>query len=525
MPPRPERGPLLSTVCVIFERLRVRGRSRLAYGLLALLTATGCAPEPTRSASELRSTAPTAGAEEDHSELAATLDQLRQSGKAQEALAIVRRQLELSPTAALLHFHHGLLLRATGDFAAAEAAVSRALELEPAHYPSYRALGDLARHRGATAEAATAFERCVAGLPDHAGCRYGLSLSRIDLGELDAAAGHLAAAAEQLDRVDVWCELGQLERRRRRLEASIAAFSRALALDRVHLPTLLGMGQALVAAGRKAEGEALLERHRREAAVQDQLDALERAAAQPGAGVDVRLQLARLYRSRDDSDGAEAALREAVARSPTSPPAVLALANLLLHRGDAGAADRLVAGLLPRMAGDPAILFLQGTIDAARGDESAAQAHFEASLARGPWPPPVYLDAGKAWLDAGFPARAADAFARAIKGLPESAEAHLGLAESRRATGAAPEALKALRRSLELDASDGWAWLLLGVLETERGDHQKARRAFARGLEARQLDLLAADGAEQIRRDVQALEPPVAALGIFDRELEARHAA
>ena len=503
-------------------RAKPHPTSELVLGLCLMCLVTSCGPDASRSASELTSTTPALDAQQDHGELIAQLEELRRDGRYQEALSVVRRQLERFPEAALLHFQLGLLQQATGDFEAAESAVVRALELQPAHYPSHRVLGDLAKQRGAPAEAADSYRRCVTGLPDHAGCRFGLGLSLVDLGELDAAADHLGPAAEQLDRADAWSQLGQLERRRRRLPESIAAFSQALARDRVHLPALLGMGQALVAAGRGDEGQALLERHREEAARQDQISALRRAANQPGAPVDALLKLAQLYRSRNDIHAEEAALREALERTPTFPPAVLALANHLQHHGDAAEADALVERLMPRMSGDPAVLFLQGTIDLARGDRTAAAAHFDASLAQGPWPPPVYLDAGKAWSRSGFPREATAAFEQAIAGMPDSAVARLGLARSQRALGANEQALASLGRALELDPTEGRGWLLLGVLKVELGDREAARRAFARGLEARTLDLLPANGAAEVRRELEALEPPADALELFEEVLEAR---
>ncbi len=506
------------------SRCRVRsqpGSSQVAAGLLALALA-GCGADrsrPGQDASVLSLPGALTANTEDRDELLAELEQLRQDGRYEEGLARVRQSLALSPEDALLHFHLGLLLQSSQDFDEAEAAVSRGLELGPAHYPSYRVLGDLAQRRGAPTEAMSHFERCVTGLPAHAGCRYGLALALIDLGELDAAAEPLTAAAEQLERVDVFAELGRLERRRRRLPEAISAFSRALGIEKNHLPSLLGMGQALVAAGRHQEGRAMLEKHRREAATEDQLDALKRAAMQPGSAAEIHLQRARLYRSRGDLAATESALREALAKSPGLLPATLALANHLLHQGDLDEAEELTESLPATLADQPAVLFLRGTLDVARGDESAALAHFKASAEHGAWPPPVYLDAGKAWSRAGFPSHAAAAFERAIAGLPDSAEAHLGLAGSQRQLKEASRAVASLQRTLELDPAESRAWLLLGVLHSELGNGEEAARFFSRGLEARQLDLLVMNGADEIRRELQALRPPSIAVELFDRAL------
>ena len=491
-----------------------------AIGLLVVCWIAGCGLEESRPTDELSSAPRDSADQEDHSELIAELEELRQAGRYREALALVQQQLELSPNAALLRFQLGLLLHSTGELDAAEAALLRALELEPAHYPSHRALGDLARLRGAPAQAADHFQRCVSGLPEHAGCRYGLALALVDLGEIDAAAEHLIPAAERLNRADVFSELGQLERRRGRLGESIVAFSQALALDRFHLPTLLGMGQVLVAKGRRDEGQALLERHREEASRQDEIDALRRSADQPGAGAGILIQLARHYRLREDHESTEAALREALENSPGFPAATLGLANHLVHHGDAAEADRLVDSLMPQMEGNAAVLFLQGTIDLALGDADAASVHFDASLAQGSWPPSVYLDAGQAWSKAGRHGKAIRAYEKALSGLPEPAAALLGLARSQRAQGALERARDSIIRAIDPEAPDGQALLLRAVLATELGESGSVK-LFEAALEARKLEMLAAGGAGEIRRELEDLAAPKSAFEHFDRALAA----
>lgn len=491
---------------------------------LAALVALACGSDgsrPVDDASQPGASHAVLANAEDRSALLSELDRLRQDGQSMEGLSRVRESLELFPEDALLHYHHGLLLQATGRYPEAEAAVARGLELEPAHYPSHRVLGDLARHRGAPAEAVSHFETCIRGLPAHAGCRYGLALALIDLGELDAAAEPLTSAAEQLERTDVFAELGQLERRRRRLPQAISAFSRALALDRAHLPSLLGLGQALVAMGRREDGEAVLERHRREATTQDQLDALERAAAQPGSDPGIHLQRANLYRTREDSEAAEAALRTALAQAPDFQPATLALANHLVHEGDLDEAQALISSLPAEILEHPPVRFLLGTLAVARGDESEALDQFAASSPAS-WPPPIHLDTGKAWQRAGFSRRAADAFHQAVAEMPESEDAHFGLALSQYQLGETRVALTSVHRALELAPEDDRAWFLLAILRAEQGDRDAARQALSKGLEIRRVDLLIADGEQRVREIFHGLNPSSAALDLFEPSSDPR---
>ncbi|MEM7355040.1 MAG: tetratricopeptide repeat protein [Acidobacteriota bacterium] len=490
-----------------------------ALGLLPWIT-LGCGSEPAES---LASEVPEAvgfATPEAREALLEEIEALSRDGRYDEALVKTRQGLEQAPRDALLHFHLGLQLQSTGDFTGAEKALQRTIELQPGHYPSYRVLGDLARQRGQPEIAVDYFERCVAGLPEHAGCRFGLALAWIDLGEPETAAAPLEAAAEQLDRADVWSELGRLERRRRRPAAAVDAFARALDCQPHHLPSLLGMGQALIAAGRRTEGQALLDHHRQEAAIEDRLKALQRAAQQPDSPVEVHLKLASLYRSRADAQAEEAALREALAKAPGFQPAILALANQRRHQGDLTEAEQWVSELGPEMAAEPAVRFLRGTLAIGRGDEDAALNHFEASRADGDWPPPVYLDAGEAWLEAGIYDRAKAAFRRASERLPESSVAWIGLAESALRSGALQQVEGPLRRALAIDPDASRAWLLLGAWQAERGHADAGGQAFRRYLEIRQLDLLTPRGRQQTRRVLQNLAPSPSVLERFEQSFE-----
>ena len=481
-----------------------RGLLWLSTTLLTLWLAAGCGE----------------ATEEERTALLEEIEKFSSSGHHEEGLVRAKEGQKLAPNDSRFYFYEGLLLNASGDYAGAESAVHHAVELRPDHYPSYRVLGELAQRRGAPGEAADYYGRCVAGLPDDDVCQYGLGVALVELGQLDAAAEALRIAVEVRHRANVWSELGKVERGRRQLDAAIEAFAQALRIDSVHLPSLLGMGQVLLAAGRQEEGSALLERHREEAALQDRLEAAHRAAAQPDASVDVVLQLAELCRRRNDLEAAESALRRALAMAPEFVPARLALANHLLHQREIGDAETLIEGLGTEQAKDPAVLFLRGTIAVARRDEHAAKRHFEDSIARGPWPPSLVVEAGTAWLSAGFPQRAAEAFEQAIIGMPEATEAYLGLAQSQHAGGAASRALATTRRVLELDRTDGHAALLLGVLQAHLGNTPQARSAFLQALQNFKLELLPAGGADEIRRDLDALEPTQVAIEVFEQELE-----
>ncbi len=78
-----------------------------------------------------------------------------------------------------------------------------------------------------------------------------------------------------------------------------------------------------------------------------------------------------------------------------------------------------------------------------------------------------------------------------------------------------------IAKAIDPDHPDGRAPLLMAV-PTTAPQEPAAFEFFGAALEARKLELLAAGGAGEIRRELEALAPPATALELFDRALEMR---
>jgi lipopolysaccharide biosynthesis regulator YciM len=128
---------------------------------------------------------------------------------------------------------------------------------------------------------------------------------------------------------------GELEVERGRSKRALAAWRRALELDRRRAPELLGkLRSAFAALGRPGEFEPFLR---------------ERLRESPGDG-DTRLELARLLESRGESGSAVAELRELLAAAPDHLEARAELGRTLRAAGRGEEACDEYAGLVERLS-------------------------------------------------------------------------------------------------------------------------------------------------------------------------------
>ncbi|HTV96589.1 MAG TPA: tetratricopeptide repeat protein [Steroidobacteraceae bacterium] len=222
-------------------------------------------------------------------------DALLRGGDAAAAAAVLRDAAALAPGDAPLHADLGAARLAAGDFAGAAAALERAVTLDARLVEAQANLGEALRNLEKLAAARAAFERALMIDPDLAEAHLGLgkisaatrqapqALAALwravqlkpgdphitltasslleQLGYQDQALSMLddfaAACAGNPDVLDA--RAAHLHRRGR-LEAAVAGYQGALALQTDRADSLLGLGRALESLGRHAEAIGCLER-------------------------------------------------------------------------------------------------------------------------------------------------------------------------------------------------------------------------------------------------------------------------
>lgn len=495
----------------------------LQIALLAMLA--GCSePEPSavqRGSARQAEPSPPAVVDEAGAAMLREVADLHRRGRLREGLARVEAELARDPERPRLYYNLGVFRGSLGDHEGAAEAFSAELDRYPDHLASHRALASAYSRLSRLEESLPHFEACLEAAPEDAACAFQLGRNLSSLGLFEDAEPYLEQAAGVLRDADSYAELGMLRRRRGKLENAAAAFAKALTADPKHLTTLINYGQTLLALGRAEDGEALLEQHRKLAALGDRLEALERSMDAGGASAAALLDLGGLHLERDDETAAVAAYEQALELDARNPIAALELASLYLEDGRLVEAERCIDLALAADPRNPAPLFYRGLLQLKAGDGEAAERSFAGSLERGGWPPSAYLDLGSAYRRLGDPENAATAYLEALGLDRESATGHLGLAGVRRRQGDSAGAEKAVRRALELDPGDAGAWTLLGTLRFEAGDREGAEAAFRQVIATERLMLLADDGAERLLADFPGTD---AARGLY-RQVLSRRAA
>ena len=110
-----------------------------------------------------------------------------QQEQSAEALARIRRSLELEPERADWHSNHGVVLKAEGRIEEAASAFRQAIALDPAHVNAHSNLGVMLRAQGLTEEAEVEYRRAIELDPSHVDAHH-------NLGVLLSAAGRMRDA-------------------------------------------------------------------------------------------------------------------------------------------------------------------------------------------------------------------------------------------------------------------------------------------------------------------------------------------
>jgi tetratricopeptide (TPR) repeat protein len=161
-------------------------------------------------------------------------NQLLEEGKLEEAIAIFRRAIEVSPDISWCHQNLGEALAKLGQLEEAIAAFRRAIKLNPDFSWSYHHLGDALDRQQQWEEAVVAFRRAIELNPEHFGSYCGLGQGLVNLGQLDEAIAAYRRASELEPAVD-WIQyrLGEVLQQRTQLdlEGAIASYRRSIDLN------------------------------------------------------------------------------------------------------------------------------------------------------------------------------------------------------------------------------------------------------------------------------------------------------
>ena len=112
---------------------------------------------------------------------------LRDRLELDEAVAACQRAIALDPNHANAHNNLGVVLRAQGRLGEAEAAYRTAIQVSPEHSDAYTNLGILLNAQKRTSEAAVCFFKVITFRPKHPEARRLLALAYCALGKVDQA--------------------------------------------------------------------------------------------------------------------------------------------------------------------------------------------------------------------------------------------------------------------------------------------------------------------------------------------------
>ena len=152
-----------------------------------------------------------------------------QTGRSIDALALLRKSIDLQPRIADFHLNLGEVERAAGNAEAAAAAYRNAIDLNPDLAPAWFGLAECLSETGAAADAVDAARRGVALVPDNAmgQCVLADLLSKVmDLA--GAAAAYRAALELQPDMRMAEVNLAAILRRDGRISEAIPIYERLL---------------------------------------------------------------------------------------------------------------------------------------------------------------------------------------------------------------------------------------------------------------------------------------------------------
>lgn len=292
-------------------------------------------------------------------------------------------------------------------------------------------------------------------------------------------------------------DLGVLQRRAGELRAARESFEAAGAIQPGAEEPLLAAAEAAYAMG---EASVAAER----------LGAL--VAAHP-ENLDARISLSVILREAEEYDDALEQAREVLVRDPTRVRALLEIARVYRAREQPEVAELVLQKALALVPEDQAplraqVLDEQGLLELSRGDTQAAFEAFDAALAAESTYKPARMNMGSVLLHAGDFTGAAAQYQAVLQADGDDIDARVGLAISLRGQGENARAEREYRRVLETAPAHPDALFDLAVLQAEFLDQRPQSRAtFERFLAAAPRRHPAREAAERYLREIPGATP------------------
>ena len=207
-----------------------------------------------------------------------------QHGRRDRALECLARAVDVQPTIAAFHYHHGLAHHALGHVDEAITAYRRALELDPTFASALNNLGVALASQDRLDEAVACYERALPLTPASA---------------------------------DLYHNLGNARRRQHRLDEAVAAYARAIALTPHHVSAHDNLGVVHALRGEMGAAEACF----------------RRVAALPHDDARVHTRLGETLWAQRRPEAAVAAYRETLRFVPDDPETHFQMGVALLQMG------------------------------------------------------------------------------------------------------------------------------------------------------------------------------------------------
>ncbi|HTU23366.1 MAG TPA: tetratricopeptide repeat protein, partial [Gemmataceae bacterium] len=416
-----------------------------------------------------------------------------------EAIAEYREALSIEKDFLLAHYNLGNALKDKGQIDAALAEYRETIRLKPTYVEAYNNLGALLSDVGRLDEACDVFRKAIEIKADHASSHYNLAVALMRLQRLDEALAACQKAVYYEGNAGYYNALGQLLEKKDRDTDALAAYQKAIELDKNFSPPHYNLGQLYLRLGKTKQGQAELE---------------EALHLQPKDAT-AWFELGMTALGQNETGKAVAAFRKVVVIEPKNVKGWLKLGTALARDGQL---DVAITAYEQARRIDPKSLDVWMSLGATyrqKGDFSSAIAAYRHAVAVAKDNSDAHNRLGIALAERGRFAEAAGCFREAIRLQPDfpSACNNLGnvlgtQAEFEEAIkaydkairlqsdytrakwsrgvsledwGKLAEAVAAYRDALADDPNDPWVHCLLGLALQKQGKLREARDALERG--------------------------------------------